>query len=144
MVRALETVVWYDVDVDEARSGRRREEAYRVGEYGYPPPAGLTEDLSQTQMPQIGGYGRTEDEIAQRILVGMQQGIDAQIDWRLRGGRPDRSKISGEELGLILGSLGLGVTLTALAGAFAGLPAITVIWIGLVLINLAWAVRRGA
>ena len=37
-----------------------------------------------------------------------------------------------------------GSTLTALAGAFAGQPAIAVIWIGLVLINMAWAVRRGA
>jgi hypothetical protein len=115
-----------------------------VNEYGYPPPSGLTEDLSQSRTPQVGGYGPTDDEIAQRILVGMQQGIDAQIDWRLRGGKVDRTKISSEELGLILGSLGLGVPLTALAGAFAGLPAIAVIWIGLVLINLAWAVRRGA
>lgn len=115
-----------------------------MNEYGYPPPAGPAEESSRSQVPLVGGYGRTEDEIAQRILVGMQQGIDAQIDWRLRGGKPDRAKISGEELGLILGSLGLGVPLTALAGAFAGLPAIAVIWIGLVLINIAWAMRRGA
>jgi hypothetical protein len=115
-----------------------------VNEYGYPPPSGVTEELGRSQTPQVAGFGRSEDEIAQRILVGMQQGIDAQIDWRLRGGKVDRAKISGEELGLILGSLGLGVPLTALAGAFAGLPAIAVIWIGLVLINLAWAVRRGA
>jgi hypothetical protein len=114
-----------------------------MNEYGYPSPAGLPDDLSQSRAPQVGGYGQTEDEIAQRILVGMQQGIDAQIDWRLKGGKTGHAKISGEELGLILGSLGLGVPLTALAGAFAGLPAIAVIWIGLVLINLAWAVRRG-
>jgi hypothetical protein len=118
-----------------------------VNEYGYPPPAGLPEDLSQAQTPQVGGHPegtrQREDEIAQRILVGMQQGIDAQIDWRLRGGKPDR-KISGEELGLILGSLGLGVPLTALGAVFAGLPGIAVIWIGLVLINLAWAARRGS
>ncbi|HVA93011.1 MAG TPA: hypothetical protein VNL71_24590 [Chloroflexota bacterium] len=114
-----------------------------MSEYGYPPQAGLTEELNQSRTPQVGGYARTDDEIAQRILVGMQQGIDAQIDWRLRGGKTDRSKVSGEELGLILGSLGLGVPLTALAGAFAGLPAIAVVWVGLVLINLAWAARRG-
>jgi len=115
-----------------------------VSDYGYPPAARPAEDFDPARTPQVGGYGRTDDEIAQRILVGMQQGIDAQIDWRLRGGKIDRSKISSEELGLILGSLGLGVPLTALAGAFAGLPAIAVIWLGLVLINIAWAVRRGA
>ncbi|MGH2345979.1 MAG: hypothetical protein ACRDG4_12180, partial [Chloroflexota bacterium] len=74
-----------------------------------------------------------------------QQGIDAQIDWRLRAaGKTDQAKISGEELSIILGSIGIGVPLTAIAGALVGLPAIIVVWIGLVVINVAWAARRGS
>ena len=42
----------------------------------------------------------------------------------------------------MLGSLGIGVPLTLFAGVFGGLPGIVVVWVGLVLINVAWS--RGA
>ena len=41
-----------------------------------------------------------------------------------------------------LGSIGLGVPLTAIAAASAGLAGILVIWIALALINVVWTQRR--
>ncbi|HVA92981.1 MAG TPA: hypothetical protein VNL71_24440 [Chloroflexota bacterium] len=116
-----------------------------MNEFSYPPPPStITEELDRALAAQggVGVSSRTSDELAQKILVGMQQGIEAQIDWRLRGTKAAHGRVSGEEIGLILGSVGLGVPLTALGGAFAGLPGIAIVWIGLILINLAWAVRR--
>jgi len=116
-----------------------------MNEYGYAPPQGtITEELDRALAAQGAGAlsSRTSDELAQKILMGMQQGIEAQIDWRLQKTKSGHGKIAGEEVGLILGSIGIGVPLTAIAAAGAGFPAILVVWIGLVLINLAWAVRR--
>ncbi len=115
-----------------------------MNEFSYPTPQAVDSEHPDPMAADQARYLQSSDEIAQRILVGMQQGIDAQIDWRLRAaGKPDRAKISGEELSLILGSIGIGVPLTAISGALAGLPAIVVVWIGLVIINVAWAARRG-
>jgi hypothetical protein len=116
-----------------------------MNEYGYAPPQGtITEELDRALAAQgVGALpSRATDELAQKILIGMQQGIEAQIDWRLQKSKSGHGKISQEEIGLILGSMGIGVPLTAISGALAGFPAILVVWIGLVLINLAWAVRR--
>jgi hypothetical protein len=142
----VKIALWYDKDRElragfDLSLGERR-----MNEFSYPTPQAVdTEHAGSLPADQPVGYLQSSDEIAQRILVGMQQGIDAQIDWRLRAaGKPDRAKISGEELSLILGSIGIGVPLTAISGALAGLPAIIVVWIGLVIINVAWAARRGS
>lgn len=93
--------------------------------------------------PPTTDAGSTQ-ELAQLILMGMQHDIDARIDWRLQGQQPRKQGVTGHELGLILGSIGMGIPLTAIAGAAAGLPGIIIVWIGLILINVAWAARRQA
>jgi hypothetical protein len=84
----------------------------------------------------------SSQELAQQILMGMQRDIEAQIDWRLQQKQGKHRSIDQNEIGVILGSAGIGVPLTAIAGASTGFPGILVIWISLVLINLAWARRR--
>jgi hypothetical protein len=84
----------------------------------------------------------TED-LSQRILMGMQRDIEAQIDWRLRQNAPSKPRtIEPNEIGVILGTIGIGVPLTAIAAASAGIAGIVVIWLALVLINIAWSLRR--
>lgn len=100
-----------------------------MGEFG-PQPASYPAVAAEAQ------------ELAQLILTGMQRDIETQIDWRLQQQKSSRKDVAGNELGLILGSIGIGVPLTAIAGAMAGLAGIVVIWVGLVLINAAWASRR--
>lgn len=81
-------------------------------------------------------------ELAQLIAMEMQRDIDARIDWSLQQRQPAHRSITGMELGLILGSIGIAVPLTAIAAAAAGLPGIVIVWLGLVLINVGWATRR--
>lgn len=81
-------------------------------------------------------------QLAQQILLGMQRDIEAQIDWKLQRHTPGGARVGSLEVGLILGSIGIGVPLTAIAGAAAGLPGLAIVWIALVLINVAWAARR--
>jgi hypothetical protein len=105
-----------------------------------PPRAGETAPL----LPgQYGGNDLSTDDLSQRILMGMQRDIEAQIDWRLRQAAPAKTRaIDPTEIGVILGTIGLGVPLTAIAAASAGLAGILVIWIALALINVAWTQRR--
>jgi hypothetical protein len=108
--------------------------------YGQPSQQAV-DDLGQALASQPAGSVATQ-ELAQLILVGMQRDIESQIDWRLQQQKPGRRDVSQNEIGLILGSIGIGVPLTAIGGVFGGLPGILAVWIGLTLINLAWASRR--
>jgi|GEM_PF-2044436 len=81
-------------------------------------------------------------QLAQQILLGMQRDIEAQIDWKLQHRTPGGGRVGTLEVGLILGSIGIGVPLTAIAGAVAGLPGLAIVWVAIVLINVAWAARR--
>lgn len=107
-----------------------------------PPVAGMPATVHQTPASLAGESVVPTEELAQRILMGMQRDIEAQIDWRLQQRGARRERIDDKELGLILGSIGIGVPLTAIGGGIAGLPGIIVVWIGLVALNAFWAVRR--
>jgi len=100
------------------------------GERGMQPPA---------EHAAISG---SSQELAQQILMGMQHDIEAQIDWRLQQRQGKSRGIDQNEIGVILGSMGIGVPLTAIAGASAGFAGMLVIWVSLVVINVAWARRR--
>jgi hypothetical protein len=92
--------------------------------------------------PTPGDDAATE-RMAQLILMGMQRDIETQIDWRLQQqATTKRRPISNEEIGVILGSMGIAIPLTAIAAASSGFAGILVVWIGLVLINLAWSQRH--
>jgi hypothetical protein len=101
-------------------------------------PDGERGSLPPAEQPAISG---SSQELAQHILMGMQHDIEAQIDWRLQQRQGKSRSIDQNEIGVILGSMGIGVPLTAIAGASAGFPGMLVIWVSLVLINVAWARR---
>lgn len=84
----------------------------------------------------------SNQELAHLVAMELQRDIDARIDWSLQQRQPARHSITGMELGLILGSIGIAVPLTAIAAAAAGLPGILIVWLGLVLINVAWSIHR--
>ena len=92
--------------------------------------------------PPAGTDPGATQQLAQQILLGMQRDIEAQIDWRLQQASPRGPRLGTLEVGLILGSIGIGVPLTAIAGAAAGLPGLAIVWVAIVLINVAWAARR--
>ncbi len=52
--------------------------------------------------------------------------------------RPDRTVFT-----LAIVSLAIGVPLTAIGSAAAGLPGLLVVWVGIVLVNLIYARSRG-
>jgi hypothetical protein len=109
--------------------------------HGDRPP--LTGETAPQLPGQYAGYDLSTADLSQRILMGMQRDIEAQIDWRLRQAAPAKTRtIDPSEIGVILGTIGLGVPLTAIAAASAGIAGIVVIWIALALINVAWAQRR--
>jgi hypothetical protein len=95
---------------------------------------------STAATPYVGAG--SNHELAGLIAMELQRDIDARIDWSLQQRQPARHSINGMELGLILGSVGIAVPLTAIAGSAAGLPGILIVWLGLVLINVAWSIRR--
>jgi hypothetical protein len=99
----------------------------------------------EARMAVTGQYGDgavSSQELAQQILMGMQRDIEAQIDWRLQQRQRKSGRLDGSEIAVILGSAVFGIPLTAIAGDSAGLAGIVVIWVSLVLLNVAWAVRR--
>ena len=109
-------------------------------------------DLGETlAAQQLAGPEATED-LARSFLVRLQRDIDEQVDLRLRqqlatGRAPAR--LAPQErvqymLGLVLGSLGIGVPLTVAAGFFGGAGLIVVLWACVVLLNLVgvWFISR--
>lgn len=93
-------------------------------------------------LAQLPADAEATQQLAQQILLGMQRDIEAQIDWKLQHSTAGVGRVGTLEVGLILSSIGIGVPLTAIAGAAAGLPGLLVVWLGLVLINVAWSARR--
>ncbi|MER6945178.1 hypothetical protein ABT294_14230 [Nonomuraea sp. NPDC000554] len=80
---------------------------------------------------------RLEATIAARIHTELQ----------LRGAAPQKTKSSGAAMiPIALGSMGIGIPLTAIAAGNAGLVGLTISWIAIVAINVAAAgaiIRRG-
>jgi hypothetical protein len=82
-----------------------------------------------------------EPQVIESFLDRVEKGIEARVDARLErhsGGRHD----SREALGVVLGSLGIGIPLTGAAGGTTGLAGILVVWVGIVLVNFAYALAR--
>lgn len=86
------------------------------------------------------------EELAKNFLTRVQRDIDEQVDLRvhqqLASGNQRRKPITSEELGLALGSLGIGIPLSGIAGVFGHLPGLITVWVALAIINLSWARRR--
>ncbi len=86
------------------------------------------------------------DALPSAALAHLRCEIDEQVDLRvqqhLAAAVPPPRGITGAEVPLVLGSLGLGIPLSAAAGNFGGLPGLLIAWVGLVLVNLAWLRRH--
>jgi hypothetical protein len=111
----------------------------------------LSQALAAQQARQPAGSPATE-ELARDFLARMQRDIDEQVDLRVqqqlatwKASNPgtwlsqrDRAQQAKE---VMLGSLGIGVPLTIGAGIFGGIWGIVIVWVGLIIINVAWARR---
>ena len=110
------------------------------GSFGSRNP-GYDEDSGPRTPAPLTGCSIATQELSQQILVGMQSGIEAQVDWRLQQRAAKSGGGSAKNVGLILGSLGIGIPLMGIAGAFGGLPGIIAVCIMLISVNAVWAGR---
>jgi len=85
-----------------------------------------------------------EPELIASFLDRVGGAIDARVDERLAEQEDAGSDWVDPGIGVALGSVALGIPVTAVAGAQAELPGVIVAWIGIVLVNvLYWRSRRG-
>ena len=106
-------------------------------------------DLSQALTAQHVADPAATEELARNFLARVQRDVDEQVDLRVQqqlatwqGAKGPSKKQREHATELMLGSLGIGVPLTLFAGIFGGIWGIVVVWIGLVIINVAWARRH--
>jgi hypothetical protein len=80
-----------------------------------------------------------EPQVIDGFLERVGQAIDERVDQRLkkRGGDGDERTI-----GLAVVSLLFGIPLTGIGAGTTGLAGLVVVWIGIVLVNFAYALRR--
>lgn len=86
-----------------------------------------------------------EPHVIDGFVERIEKRIDARVDTRLaqrgRGSKGD-DKERDASLGMALGSMGLGIPLSAIAGGIAGPPGLLIAWVGIVLVNVAYAFGR--
>jgi hypothetical protein len=83
-----------------------------------------------------------DSELIEGFLDRVGGAIDARVEQELAKRGEDNEGDDEAAIGLALGSLGIGIPLTAAAGATVGLPGMIVAWIGIVAVNVAYALRR--
>lgn len=79
-----------------------------------------------------------EPEIVDAFLERVGQAIDARVDERVAQREEDDGYDAGA-IGVAIGSIALGIPVTAVAADGAGLPGILVAWIGIVLVNIGYS-----
>ena len=83
------------------------------------------------------------DSFADRVERAIAQRVDAQMA-EARAAQQRVATSGGRQLTLGIVSVGCGIPITAIAGALVHLPGVIVVWVALVLVNLAHAlVARG-
>jgi hypothetical protein len=88
------------------------------------------------------------DEYEPQVVDSFMERVERRIDERLRGSRPARSQSEarGSITPLALGSIALGIPITAVALSNApgggGIVVAIIAWIAIALINIAVAFRR--
>lgn len=81
-----------------------------------------------------------EAEVVDTLTDRIDKAIDARVDARLAQ-RGAREKEGGEgAFWLALGSLGMGIPITGVAGGTGGLIGVLAAWIGIVLVNITYLV----
>jgi hypothetical protein len=104
--------------------------------------------MAQTELPreELTAAVETRRELGQDLephvidgfLERVGHAIDERVDERLlkRGGREEGT------IGLAVFSLLFGIPLTGIGAGTTGLAGLVVVWLGIVLVNFAYALRR--
>ena len=79
-----------------------------------------------------------EGEVIDAFLDKVGDAIDARVDARVAEDTSDTGYDYGA-IGVALGSVGMGIPLTAVAGSEAGLFGVLVTWVGIVLVNVVYS-----
>lgn len=89
-----------------------------------------------------------EGELIDGFLENLDQAIDARVDARLAernaAAPPARRGMDGGQLALGIVTTSLGIPLTAITTGYGdvGVLAFIIVWVGIVLVNIAGAVSR--
>lgn len=82
------------------------------------------------------------DSFADRVEAAIQSRVSAELKARKRDQEVQKVDANRQMvLGIV--TAGVAIPLTAISLAVSGLPAMLVVWIGLVAINMAYALRKG-
>ena len=106
-------------------------------------------DLADAIAVRQEGGSAAPEVLARGFLDQLQDEINRQVDRRVEeqiarrkggagGAAPDKEMI----LGLALGSMGIAVPLSAIAGYFGHSAGLALVWVSIVIINIAWSQRR--
>ena len=80
-----------------------------------------------------------EPQLIEGFLERTGKAIDARVDARLAQRQPRDRETSNVPVGVVLGSLGIGIPLTGAAGGTVGFAGVLAVWIEIVLVNFAYA-----
>jgi len=80
-----------------------------------------------------------EPQLIEGFLERAGKAIDARVDARLERNEPPVPPPGSQPLAVALGSLGIGIPLTGAAGGTVGFAGVLVVWIGIAVVNLAYA-----
>jgi hypothetical protein len=83
-----------------------------------------------------------ESQVVEAFLARVEREIDARVDARLAERRGAERADKNPAAGVALASIGMGIPITAIAGGTSGIPGILIVWIGIVLVNVAHALAR--
>lgn len=88
-----------------------------------------------------------EPALVEGFLERLDQAIDARVDQRLAqqpAGRPTKQGMDGGQLALGIVTTACGVPLTAIAvvAGGTGVVGLVIVWVGILLVNLAGALSR--
>lgn len=84
-----------------------------------------------------------EPALVDAFLERLDHAIDARVQARVDAHMAQKPRFSGGVIAVPFASLLFGIPLSAIAGGMAQLPGLLLVWSAIVVINVAYAVRRG-
>lgn len=83
-----------------------------------------------------------DQELIDTFMEKVSAEIDARVDERLAEQDDEEYGYDPGQIGVAIGSIALGIPVTAVAGSTAELPGIVVAWIGIIVVNVLYARSR--
>jgi hypothetical protein len=80
------------------------------------------------------------DRVEQTIATRVRSEVDARL--AQEPGRRGRGRERDPAMAMALGSLGIGIPLTGIAAGTSGMVGLLVAWIGIAMVNMAYALGR--